>query len=194
METGQNQFLFTRINVDIADSENARDIGFEAGSVHNDLFSFERQAPISNRSEFGLKTEENQQMLSRNTASDAVGAVDLNFGHLTVFFREAGDLADFKLHFPIVAKLFHLADRGRSSSEAFPAVNQYDAFGFSDEVKTPVKGRVSAAANDDIFAFKNFRILDAVVKLLAFELLNVRNFEGTRLEAADTGCNEDSLG
>ncbi len=45
METGQNQFLFARINVDIADSKNAGDVGFEAGRVHNDLFSFERQAP-----------------------------------------------------------------------------------------------------------------------------------------------------
>ena len=52
METGQDQFLFARINVDIADGKNARDVGFEAGSVHNDLFSFERQAPIRNRSEY----------------------------------------------------------------------------------------------------------------------------------------------
>ena len=58
METGQDQFLFARINVDIADSKNARDVGFEAGSVHNDLFSFERQAPIRNRSEFRLQAEE----------------------------------------------------------------------------------------------------------------------------------------
>lgn len=55
METGQDQFLFARINVDIADGKNARDVGFEAGSVHNDLFSFERQAPIRNRSEFRLQ-------------------------------------------------------------------------------------------------------------------------------------------
>ena len=57
METGQNQFLFARINVDIADSKNAGDVGFEAGRVHNDLFSFERQAPIRNRTEFGLQAE-----------------------------------------------------------------------------------------------------------------------------------------
>ena len=134
METGQNQFLFTRINVDIADSENARDIGFEAGSVHNDLFSFERQAPIRNRSEFRLQAEENEQVFSRNAASDAVGAGDLNFGHLAVFLRKAGNLTDFKLHFPVVAKLFHLANRGRRSSEAFSAVDQYNAFGLADEV------------------------------------------------------------
>ena len=88
METGQDQFLFARINVDIADGKNARDVGFEAGSVHNDLFSFERQAPIRNRSEFRLQAEENEQVFSRNAASDAVGAGDLNFGHLAVFFRK----------------------------------------------------------------------------------------------------------
>ena len=194
METGQNQFLFARINVDIADSKNAGDVGFEAGRVHNDLFSFERQAPIRNRTEFGLQAEENEQVFGRNTASDAVGAGDLNLGHLAVFFREACDLTDFKLHFPVVAELFHLAHRGRSSSEAFSAVNQNNAFGFADEVEAPVKGGVSAAANNDVLALKNLRILDAVVELFAFELFNVRNFERAGLEAADAGCNEDSLG
>ena len=140
METGKDQFLFTRINVDVADSEDARDVGFETGSVHNDLFSFERQAPICNRSEFRLQAEENQQMFGRNTAGNAVGAGDFNFGHLAVFFCEARDLTDFKLHFPVVAKLFHLADRCRSGSETFSAVNQNNAFGLTDKIETPVKG------------------------------------------------------
>lgn len=83
---------------------------------------------------FGCKPEENEQVFSRNAASDAVGAGDLNFGHLAVFFRKAGNLTDFKLHFPVVAKLFHLANRGRRSSEAFSAVDQYNAFGLADEV------------------------------------------------------------
>lgn len=48
--------------------------------------------------------------------------------------RKAGNLTDFKLHFPVVAKLFHLANRGRRSSEAFSAVDQYNAFGLADEV------------------------------------------------------------
>ena len=47
---------------------------------------------------------------------------------------KAGNLTDFKLHFPVVAKLFHLANRGRRSSEAFSAVDQYNAFGLADEV------------------------------------------------------------
>lgn len=121
--------------------------------------------------------------------------VTLIHGHLALFSsREACDLTDFKLHFPVVAELFHLAHRGRSSSEAFSAVNQNNAFGFADEVEAPVKGGVSAAANNDVLAFKNLRILDAVVELFAFELFNVRNFERAGLEAADAGCNEDSLG
>ena len=73
-------------------------------------------------------------------------------------------------------------------------MNQNNAFGFADEVEAPVKGGVSAAANNDVLAFKNLRILDAVVELFAFELFNVRNFERAGLEVADAGCNEDSLG
>ena len=58
METGQNQFLFTRINVDIADSENARDIGFEAGSVHNNqqsvrVWAEDRRKPADAQPEYG---------------------------------------------------------------------------------------------------------------------------------------------
>ena len=37
METGKDQFLFTRINVDVADSEDARDVGFETGRGHKDV-------------------------------------------------------------------------------------------------------------------------------------------------------------
>ncbi len=78
-------FFFARINVDIADG--SWHVGFEKWAVSTTICFLSSVRPQSAIGpSFGWQPRENEQVFSRNAASDAVGAGDLNFGHLAVFF------------------------------------------------------------------------------------------------------------
>ena len=53
VKSAQNQFLFARVGVDIADRKNARDAGGELFCVNFDLFARHGQAPVCQGAQLG---------------------------------------------------------------------------------------------------------------------------------------------
>ena len=124
MEAGEDELLLAGVGVDVAHGEDARDVRLKAGGVDDDLLAVELEAPVLDRAELRLQTEEDEQMVERDAARDAVGARDEHFGELAVGFVEARDLAHFELHLPVLAQFLHLGDGGGLGAEAVAAVNE----------------------------------------------------------------------
>ena len=193
VEARENQLLLARIDVDVADGEDAGNAGFETFGIDHDLLAFELETPVFDRAELGLQTEEDKEMVERDTTGHAVSTGNGDFGELAVFFVKACHLTDFKLHFPVFAEFLHLGNGSGRSAEAVATVEKNNAFGLADKVERPVESGVATAADHDVLAFKDGRILAAVVKLGAFEFFDTLNAQLTRLEAADTGGEDDNL-
>ena len=58
MEAGKNEFLLARVCVDVTHSEDARDGAFELFRIHHNLLAFEFQTPFGDRTDLGLKTDD----------------------------------------------------------------------------------------------------------------------------------------
>ena len=143
MEATQDQLFFTRVDVDIANSKNTRDIGGELFGVNLELFSLDVQTPLRNRSEFGAQTKKHQQHIEWHQACDPVCASHLDAGECALAFFMASNLANHELHLKGIAQRFHLGHAGRCGLEAVAPVDQDHALGFVravfDKIQCPVQ-------------------------------------------------------
>ena len=65
VEATQDQLLFTGVGVDIADCEDAGNIGFKPLGVHVDRLAVDIQAPVGNRAELRRQAVKGEQLVSR---------------------------------------------------------------------------------------------------------------------------------
>ena len=86
METAQNQFLFAGIDIDVAHGKNTRDGCLEFFRIHDDLLAIDFQTPIGDRTKFGSQTLEDEQVIKRHTAYNAVITRDADFCEFAVLF------------------------------------------------------------------------------------------------------------
>ena len=89
MEARQDELLLARIGIDVANSEDTRDVRFKASRVDNDLLTFQGEAPVFDRAKLGLQAKEDQEVVKRNTTRYAVGTSDEYFGELVIGFVKA---------------------------------------------------------------------------------------------------------
>src|SRR3954470_8211490 len=60
VESGENQFLLTRIGVDVSHGEDAGNTGLEFLGVHLQRLLLELHAPLRDRPELGMQPEERE--------------------------------------------------------------------------------------------------------------------------------------
>src|SRR5450830_690 len=195
VEARQDQLFLAWVGVDVAHREDARNVGFELFGVdHFQLLALDIQTPFGDRAQFWRQTEKHQQHVKRQAASNAVGTGDLDLGQFAVLGFKTGSLPNQELHFVLFAQFLHLGYRCRRRAEFFATVQQHDGFSLADEVQRPVQRGVTAAADDNVLAFKLCRILDAIEQLRAVEGFDTVNLQGARLERTHAGSDEDGLG
>src|SRR3981081_3527681 len=98
MEAGQNQLEFSGIPVDVADCEDAWNIGLERSRFDRDQFPvFHFDAPIRDRAEFHGQPEERQQSIASYIITGSVVALDDRLCESVTLPRESGHLAELEI-------------------------------------------------------------------------------------------------
>ncbi len=199
VETGEDEFLFAGIGVDIPHCENAGYAGLEFCGVDDELLALDFQPPFRDGAQFGRQAEKDEQHIERQAASDAVVACDLDHVQLTLsVFFVAADLADEELHLVLFAKGVHLRDGCGGGAKAVAAMNERDAFRLVfaglNEVQRPVECRVAAAHDDQVFVGELRRVANPVEQLAAFEFTESVHLEGAGLKRAHPGGDEHGFG
>eukprot|EP01035_Chromulina_nebulosa_P031948 gene31948-42625_t len=92
VKTGQDQFQFARIRIDITDGEDAGHVGLERGGLHRNQVVLQMDAPVRHRPELHGQAEERQHGVAIDTGGDVVAALEQGARQLAALAFQRRDL------------------------------------------------------------------------------------------------------
>src|SRR5580693_522650 len=117
VEAAQNEFQLARIVIDIADRENAGDIGLEGSRIDRNEVLVQVQSPTGNRTELHREPEKRDQTLAGDFVRSAGRVLEGHAGELARFTGQGGNLAKAQIDPPGGGKLPHGLDRMRRGAK-----------------------------------------------------------------------------
>ena len=108
MKTAQNEFLFARIAVDIANCENALCAALEFLRIDRDQILFEVQPPVSNRPELHCQTKKRKHDIALQRRCRTVLGANARRLQLAVLPVQFHDLTDQEIHLATLHQCAHL--------------------------------------------------------------------------------------
>src|SRR6266550_414860 len=107
MEARQNELELSGIPVDVADCEDAGNIGLERSRFDRDQFPILHfDAPIRDRPEFHGQSEERQQSVAANIINGSVVALDGRLGELATVTPEPRHLAEPEINLALFCQRY----------------------------------------------------------------------------------------
>ena len=191
VEPRQDQLLFTRVGVDVADGEDARLAGLEIFGVDTDLALFNVQAPVGDGPEVGRQTPKDEDLFAGYLAQFPFAISHLEAGELIPLGQNATHHAVKLLQLLAIAQGLHLRYRGGLSPVFQPPVDQGDGFGLAVQFQCPVERGIAATQDDDVLAGNPVGVGDLVVNVFLFLFGRPRRAQAPGLEGAQAGRQDD---
>src|ERR1700689_3609666 len=118
VKAAQDELLFARISVDVADRENSGHAGLEIFRVDLEGFFLEFQAPVGDGAEFWMQPVERHDVVGRNLERGmSVVGFDHRAAELVMLAVQRQDLSLDELHLARRDQLAHPRDGGGRSAE-----------------------------------------------------------------------------
>src|SRR5487761_1102103 len=194
VKAGKDELELARIPVDVADGENARDIGLEARRVDRDeLVVLQLDSPIRQRTELHGQPEERQHRIAGDIKSGTVVGFDHGVTDLAVCAGERSDLPKHEIDFALADQRHHLVDAVRRGAEFAAPMQQREVFRQRRQIERPIERAVAAADNKNALVAQRLHLAYRVEYRLALVRLDAGNGRPLRLERTAARGDDDDL-
>src|ERR1700736_5914747 len=179
--------------IDVADRENAGDIGLEGSRINRNEVLVQVQTPTGNRTELHREPEKREEPLAGDFLRSAVCVLEGHAGEFARFAGQGGNLAKSQIYPAGGDKLPHGLDGMRRGAKIVAAVNQGQMLGGRLKTEGPIEPRIAAADDHHMFAAKILDFADGVKDRRALVGLDTGNRRLLRLERTTAGRDDDGL-
>src|SRR5665213_3715381 len=193
VETGQNELELAWIGIDVADRENAGDVGLKRADVDRDQLVVHLEAPVGDRSEFHGQSEERQHGIDLDASYCTVIALDTDGGKFSFRAFQFADLADLEVHGAFGDQRTHLIHAVGRAAEIVAPVHQSEPLGNRRQIERPVERAVAAADDQQILVAKVSHLAHGIVHRLVFVRFDAIDRRPFRLKRTAAGGNDDRV-